>query len=177
MTYSRVTNNAEYGGDARDAEPGDAGVAVVGVPAGDGSTATTFAGMSASQRYEFDGPGFRHLRDARSSSPGGLGAARLAVERAAAGGGARSSLGFTAEPPLQGLATHAALLPVLVELGAGSPRLVGGEAWVLHHSDDPAAAQQELGGAAAYRAEAPGRCRCDSVEVFCFLDTCEFGDS
>ena len=98
------------------------------------------------------------------------------MERAAAGGGARSSLGFTAEPPLQGLATHAALLPVLVELGAGSPRLVGGEAWVLHHSDDPAAAQQEPGGAAAYRAEAPGRCRCDSVEVFCFLDTCEFGD-
>ena len=76
MTYSRVTNDVEYGGDARDAEPGDAGVAVVGVPAGDGSTATTFAGMSASQRYEFDVHGFLHLRNALASSPGELGAAR-----------------------------------------------------------------------------------------------------
>ena len=43
-------------------------------------------------------------------------AARAAVERAVAQVGGGGALGFTAEPALQALATHAALLPVLVEL-------------------------------------------------------------
>lgn len=139
--------------------------------------------MTAAQRYELDAFGFLHLRSALSVPE--LAAARSAVERLAAAPRGADPLAFAAEPALAALATHAALLPALLELGGGAPRLVGGG--LMHDPGAPTLGEADgaefearphrgHGAPASYVAEAPGRCRCDDVVVLPCTEACGPGD-
>ena len=95
------------------------------------SGADSGSGMTPQQRYLFDCHGFLHLKGVLS--PTELTLARAAFERARLR--SSPSRGIQApsnvdgepvrEPALEMLATHPALLPVLLELGEGAPHLTG----------------------------------------------------
>lgn len=173
-----VNNDAMYPGDARDMLLGAGAVPVtkcgpVALPPTSGWSAQhLFSGLSAMQRYELDTFGFLMLRAVLA--PADLAVAQAAVGRLAPTGSTTAyaqqqpvDFSFATEPTLEALAAHATLLPVLLELGAGAPHLVGGS---CHRYDDGNSGSEKAPSRESYTAEAPGRCRCDDLIVFPCLD-------
>ena len=186
QVYRNIANHATFGGDARDKTPDDHN------PDQGTDDTQVFAGMSAAERYELDTFGVLHLR-------GVLGAGELAAAQAAFARLQRDpalmvpleEFSFAAEETLERLATHPRLLPVLLELCGGTPRLVSGGLIATAPYTPPAngsAAGKPLSAGqlhcqreydhrhANYAAEVPGRCRADNLVVFPYLDTCDPGD-
>jgi hypothetical protein len=196
--YNSISNHATFGGDARDRTAADS---PVGNDEGhdpqqqsDDDPQQLFEGMSAAQRYELDTFGILHLRGVLS--PGELAAARAAFDRLDGDQARIAQLGefpFAAGgPALESLATHPKLLPVLLELCTGAPHLVSGgiiatPPYASANGPEPGSKPPQGAGQlhcqreydhrhATYTAETPGRCRCDNLVVFPYLDTCDAGD-
>ena len=199
--YNRVTNHSVLGGDARDTvkekannddSPTSNELTNSSSPQG-----AVFAGMSAAQRYELDTFGFLHLHGVLS--PTELASARAAFDRTQHDSSLLTPYGelpFAADADLEALASHPKILPVLLELCNEAPHLVsGGTLWTapFTHAGDLSQHQQQTRGKpqgsgqlhcqreydrhhASFASEAPGRCRCDNLVVFPYLDTCEAGD-
>ena len=188
QVYNAVGNHAAFGGDALDATKADGEQQP---PAASDREEPHFAGMSAAQRYELDNFGF--LRLPQVLSPAELAAAQAAFDRTQAERplpGPMEQFPLVAETDTEALAYHPKLLPVLLELCGGAPHLVHGGFIATEpaafHTQSPEHKPPNSGQLhcqreydcqhASYAAEAPGRCRCDNMVVFPYLDTCETGE-
>ena len=131
-------------------------------------------GMRPDQRYELDAFGFCRLSSVLSASEllaaqQAASACSTAVETTAVAGIDPS----LADPALERLATHPALLPLLLELCSGEPRLISGG---LFGSDsDGSPHERSDGGTYRYTVE-DQCCRCDALVVLCCLGDHEHGD-
>lgn len=143
-----------------------------------GGSPELFDGLSARERYEFDTFGFVHLPSVLSAAE--LAAAQSAADRPPPATAPLPELGefsFAAEPELELLATHPAVLPVLLELCRGHPHLVSSSATPEGGQQLHSQREADPGSHASYTFEVPaGRCRCDSLVVIVYLETVDPGD-
>ena len=186
-------NDAVYGQGVRDRQPD-------GRPVPDSQQAREqqFEGLSPEARYELDTFGVCVLKSVLSAAE--LDAAREAFDRSKqkqlpAGDDVVHELdhlrSIVIDPALEALASHPGLLPALVELHRGEPRLVS--ASVNHKParqvDGPPQGGAQLHGGAAFAerceygtqvtsagAEAPGRLHIENCVVFPYLDSVLDGD-
>jgi hypothetical protein len=174
-----VANDATFGQGVRDAglSDDDCGVA----------QAEAFSGMTAEQRFMMDAHGY--IRVPSVLSPSAVEAMRDGSFSESRGGqpggfgGRRSDpLSF---PDMEALATHPAILDVMMELMEGAPRLVQSTTW----HDEPATpgaveqmpqvlhSQRERDRRyVSFGTRPPGRISCNNVVVFVYLDAVRDGD-
>jgi hypothetical protein len=183
-----LANDAVFGQGVRDPQ-------LDGRPVPDSSSPAQqqqqFEGLTPEARYELDTFGVCVLKSVLSASE--LDAARAAFDRvpAAMGGDLDHLRSIIAEPALEALACHPALLPALVELHRGEPHLVSTS---INHKPPRLADQPPQNGAqlhggtdfadrrehgvqdASVGTEAPGRLHIENCVVFPYLDTVLEGD-
>lgn len=150
------------------------------------TTAPEYEGLTHTERYLLDVHGILVLRGAMS--PSEVEAARAAIERMRAADGPRREM--IEEPALASIATHPRLLPVLLELMEGQPRLVSAGASVKPADTDGhgAAGRRPVGAAqihcqreygrdhAHFVVRAPGRIFADNLVCFPYFTDCYEGD-
>jgi hypothetical protein len=177
-----VANDARFSGGHRDCGlPDDiADQAVV-----ESTPEAEFSGMSAEQRFMMDVHGY--IRVTAVVPPNELGPIEEAFERLR--GDEPNDVGFgvrrgdpLADPELEALATHPAILNPMLEMMLGRPRLVGSSLW----HDLPASGNGMAGPLHSQRerdrryvsfgARPPGRISCDNVVVFVYLDPVQEDD-
>ena len=184
-------NDAVYGQGVRDPQPD--GRPIPDSPPAAATQQAAFAGLSPEARYELDTHGITVLKSVLSDSE--LEEARAAfdrmVQQPAAEPHEYSHLkAIVAEPALEALACHPALLMALVELHRGEPHLVS--ASLNHkpprpdnappqngaqlHGGAEFADRHEYGQDVSVGAEAPGRLHIENCVCFPYLDTVFEGD-
>ena len=184
-------NDAVYGQGARDPQPD--GRPIPDSPPAAAPQQAAFAGLSPEARYELDTHGITVLKSVLSASE--LEEARAAFDRMVQQPAAETHeyshlKAIVAEPALEALACHPALLMALVELHRGEPHLVS--ASLNHKPPRPGNAppqngaqlhggaefanRREYGQDASVGAEAPGRLHIENCVCFPYLDTVFEGD-
>jgi hypothetical protein len=197
-----VANDATYGGDGVRDQLADVATPTAnhGTGSSDGAielelrppcaeTAPAFAGLTHTERYLFDTHGILTLRGALSAEE--VAAARAAVKRSLSGeSGFDGKDSALEEPALEAMHTHPRLLPVLLELMEGAPRLVssGFSTKQPARPEDTATGRRPAGAAqlhcqreyghnnAHFVVRKPGRIYADNIVCFPYFTDCYEGD-